>query len=62
MSIPLPPPPAAWLLREALAELNALGTRKGTASGDGFVDGFPTAALAALLGAKLAVPTLSKAD
>jgi hypothetical protein len=49
-------------LREALAELNALGTRRGNASGDGFVDGFPTAALAALLGAKLAVPTLSKAD
>jgi hypothetical protein len=28
----------------------------------GFADGFPTVALAALLGAKLAQPLLSKAD
>ena len=32
------------------------------AGGDGFVDGFPTAALSALLKAKLAQPLLSKAD
>jgi hypothetical protein len=39
-----------------------LGARKATAPGDGFADGFPTAALAALLRAKLAQPVLSKAD
>jgi hypothetical protein len=32
------------------------------AAGDGFVDAFPTARLAALLKAKLAQPTLTKAD
>jgi len=53
---------AARLLGEALAELNALGARKATAAGDGFADGFPTAALAALLNAKLVLPLLSKAD
>jgi hypothetical protein len=58
----LKPHAAARLLGEALAELDALGARKGTASGDGFVDGFPTAALAALLVAKLALPMLSKVD
>jgi hypothetical protein len=53
---------AARLLGEALGELNALGARKTIAAGDGFVDGFPTATLAALLKAKLALPLLSKAD
>jgi hypothetical protein len=53
---------AARLLGEALGELNALGARKVTAQGDGFVDGFPTAALAALLKAKLVQSVLSKAD
>jgi Domain of unknown function (DUF309) len=49
-------------LGEALAEVNALLARKVTAAGDGFADRFPTAALAALLKAKLAQPALSKAD
>jgi Domain of unknown function (DUF309) len=56
------PHAAARLLGEALAELNALGARKATAAGDGFVDGFPTAALTALLEAKSANSLLSKAD
>ena len=56
------PHAAARLLGEALAELNALVARKMTAAGDGFVDGFPTAALAALLKAKLVQSVLSKAD
>src|SRR6202140_3059188 len=56
------PHAAARLLGEALGELNALGFRHATAAGDGLVDAFPTAALAALLKAKLAQPTLSKAD
>src|SRR6202051_2262916 len=55
----LKPRAAARLLGEALGELNALGLRQATA--DGFADGFPAAALAALLRAKLAVPMLSKA-
>jgi len=55
------PNAAARLLGEALAELNAL-IRKGVAPGDGFADGFPTAALATLLRTKLALPHLSKAD
>src|SRR4051795_12929079 len=42
------PHAAARLLGEALAELDAL-IRKGVAQGDGFADGFPTAALATLL-------------
>jgi hypothetical protein len=54
------PNAAARLLGEALGELNALGARR--TSGDGFADSFPTAALAALLRARLTVPTLSKAD
>jgi Domain of unknown function (DUF309) len=58
----LKPHAAARLLGEALAELNTLGARKATAAGDGFADGFPTAALAALLNAKLVLPLLSKAD
>jgi len=56
------PHAAARLLGEALTELNALGARKATAAGDGFADGFPTEALAALLKATLARPSLSKAD
>ena len=52
---------AARFFGEALGELDALGHRHATA-GDGFVDVFPTAALAALLKAKLAQPALSKAD
>jgi hypothetical protein len=51
---------AARLLSEALTELDRLGARQ--ASADGFADGFPTVALAALLRAKLAAPMLSKAD
>src|SRR5206468_10911526 len=56
------PHAAARLLGEALGELDRLGVRKATAAGDGFADGFPTAALAALLRARLERPTLSKAD
>jgi len=47
-------------LGEALGELDAL--RKAVTGGDGFADGFPSAALAALLRTKLALPLLSKAD
>ena len=56
------PRAAARLLGEALGELNALGLRKAVVGGNGFADGFPTEALAALLGAKLAQPLLSKVD
>ena len=56
------PHAAARLLGEALVELDALGARKAAAAGDGFVARFPTAALAALLRSKLALPALSKAD
>lgn len=56
------PHSAARLLGEALVELNVLGARKSAAAGDGFVACFPTAALAALLKTKLALPGLSKAD
>jgi Domain of unknown function (DUF309) len=56
------PHAAARLLGEALGELKMLGLRKATASGDGFADGFPTAALATLLEARLALPMLFKAD
>ena len=56
------PHAAARLLGEALGELNALGGRRSAAAGDGFVDGFPTAGLAALLKTRLALPVLSKAD
>src|SRR6202171_5808211 len=58
----LKPHAAARLLGEALGELNVLAARKATVPGDGFADGFPTAALAALLRTKLALPLLSKAD
>jgi hypothetical protein len=54
------PRAAARLLREALGELAALGARQ--TSADGFADGFPSAALAALLRDKLAVPNLSMSD
>jgi len=56
------PPAALRMLGEALQELTALGLRKATASGDGFADGFPTEALAAILKTRLARPTLSEAD
>ena len=51
---------AARLLREALAELEALGMR--SPGGDGFADGFPVAALAGLIKARLERPLLAKAD
>src|SRR5580698_1066477 len=38
------PHAAARFFREALKEVNTLGARKATAAGDGFADGFPTAA------------------
>jgi hypothetical protein len=56
------PHAAARLLGEALAQLQTLGVRKATASGDGFADGFPTAALTALLTSRLVQSPLSKAD
>ena len=56
------PHAAARLFGEALGELNALGFRHPTAAGDGLVDAFPTAALAALLKAKLTQSALSKVD
>jgi hypothetical protein len=51
---------ASRLFGGALGELEALGMR--SAGGDGFADGFPVAALAALIKAKLAQPQLGKAD
>src|SRR6202011_2007183 len=42
------PHAAARLFGEALGDLNALGFRHATAAGDGLVDAFPTAPLAAL--------------
>ncbi len=56
------PHAAARLLGEALAELHALGARKAAVAGDGFADGFPTAALAAVLTSRLQQPSLGKAD
>ena len=56
------PHAASRFFGEALGELDTLGVRKAAAAGDGFVDAFPTAALAVLLEAKLAQPALSKAD
>jgi hypothetical protein len=58
----LKPHAAARLLGEAVGELDTLSLRKAAAGGAGFADGFPTAALAGLLKAKLALPLLSKAD
>lgn len=54
------PNAAARLFSEALGELELL--RKQVTGGDGFADGFPAAALAALLKARLALPLLTKAD
>ena len=54
------PHAAARLLREALGELQALGSR--SLGGDGFADGFPAAVLAGLIKPKLAKPLLAKAD
>jgi len=54
------PHAAARFFGEALGQLDTL--RKAVVGGDGFADGFPTAALAALLQGKLAHPALSKAD
>ena len=51
---------ASRLFGEALDELAALGMR--SAGGVGFADGFPVAALAAVIKAKLAQPQLGKAD
>src|ERR1700737_4017090 len=56
------PHAAARLLGGALGELNKLDARKAAAAGDGFVDAFPTAALAELLKTKLAQSSLSKVD
>ncbi len=55
------PRAAARYFGEALVELDTLG-RNAAAAGDGFVEAFPTARLAALLKAKLAQPALTKAD
>jgi|SRR5581483_9403980 len=55
------PGSAGRLFGEALAELRALGLRK-AAVGDGFADGFPIDALAALLKARMEKPSLTKAD
>lgn len=56
------PNAAARLFGEASAELNTLSARMAASSGDGFVDGFPIAELAALLQAKSVKAELSKAD
>ncbi len=53
---------AARLWSDAARELKTLGARNANAAGHGFVDGFPVAALLALLTEKLAQTTLSKAD
>jgi hypothetical protein len=54
------PHAAARLFREALGEFAALGSR--SSGGDGFADGFPVAALVALIKTKLEKPLLAKAD
>lgn len=51
---------AARLFGEALTELQALGQRKASGSGDGFADGFPIEALAAALKARQERPQLGK--
>src|ERR1700689_1404442 len=56
------PNAAARLWGEALAAIDGLLSRRPAAAGDGFADRFPTASLAKLLKARLAQPTLSKAD
>ena len=55
------PHAAARLFREALGEFAVLG-RSRSAGGDGFADGFPVAAMASLIEAKLEKPLLAKAD
>ena len=55
------PHAAARLLGEALGELQDAQPRK-AAGGDGFADGFPTAALAELLQGQTGATALSKAD
>lgn len=54
------PHAATRLLGDALSELTMLGMR--SAGGDGFADGFPVAALVALIKTKLERPPLAKAD
>jgi hypothetical protein len=56
------PGSAGRLFGEAFQELRALGVRKATAAGDGFADGFPIDALAALLKARMDKSSLTKAD
>lgn len=56
------PHAAARLLGDASPELRALSARQAATAGDGFADGFPTAALAELLRGRLDKPLLSKAD
>jgi DUF309 family protein family protein len=56
------PHAAARLLGDAMQELYALSARQATAAGDGFADGFPTAALVELLKSRLDKPLLSKAE
>ena len=54
------PTAAARMLREALGELQALGSRN--PGGDGFADGFPLVPLAVLIQSRLERPMLTKAD
>jgi hypothetical protein len=56
------PHATARLFGEALAAINDLLARRVVNPGDGFADRFPAKALAALLEAKLAQTSLSKAD
>jgi len=56
------PNATARLWAEALAAINGLLARRTGATGDGFADRFPARALAALLKARLAQTSFSKAD
>jgi hypothetical protein len=56
------PRAAARLWGVALAAINELLSRRSAAIGDGFADRFPAANLTKLLRARLAEPSLSKAD
>ena len=56
------PTAAARLLGEALAGLQTLGSRNPSTGGSGLADRFPAATFVALLKARLAQPSLSKAD
>src|ERR1700679_1368742 len=58
----LKPHAAARLWGEALAAIDELLSRRSVAAGDGFADRFAAANLAKLLKARLAQPSLSKAD